>query len=107
MILTFFRYYFSRLPPKTITYRSFRYFGTKDFLYELEYKLRTKECIGAVKYDDLTNIFWSTLDSHAPLKQKQVRGNQAPFMIKDLSKAVMTSLGLRTNTINHHPERTS
>ena len=40
--------------------------------------------------NDLTNIFRSTLDSHAPLKQKQVRGNQAPFMTKELSKAVMT-----------------
>ena len=28
MILTFFRTYFSRLPPKTITYRRFRYFET-------------------------------------------------------------------------------
>ena len=32
----------------------------------------------------------STLDSHGPLKQKQVRGNQASFMAKELSKAVMT-----------------
>ena len=90
MILTFFHSYFSRLPPKTITYRRFRYFETKDFLYELENKLRSKECNGGVKYDDLTNIFRSTLDNHAPLKQKQVRGNQAPFMTKELSKAIMT-----------------
>ena len=26
-----------------------------------------------------------TLNQHAPLKQKQVRGNHAPFMSKDLS----------------------
>ena len=77
MILIFFRSYFSRLPSKTITYRRFRYFETKDFLYELENKLRSKECHGGVKYDDLTNIFWSTLDNHAPLKQRKVRGNQA------------------------------
>ena len=57
IILTFFRSYFSRLPPKTITYRSFRYFETKDFLYELENKLRSKECNAGAKYDDLTNIF--------------------------------------------------
>ena len=42
MILTFFRSYFSRLPPKNITYRSFRYFEAKDFLYELGTNLRTK-----------------------------------------------------------------
>ena len=50
MILIFFRSYFSRLPPKTI-----------DFLYELENKLRTKECNGGVKYNDLTNIFRSAM----------------------------------------------
>ena len=90
MTLTFFLSYFSRLRPKTITYRSFRYFETKGFLYELENKLRTKECDGGVKYDDLANICRSTLDSHALLKQKQVRGNHVPFMTKELSKSIMT-----------------
>ena len=52
--------------------------------------LRSKECNGGPKYDDLTNIFRPTLDNHAPLKQKQVRGNQAPFMTKEMSKAVIT-----------------
>ena len=89
MILTFFRSYFSTLPPKTITYRNFRYFETKDFLYELENKLRTRESNEGVKDDDLTNIFRSTLDSHAPLKQNQLRGNQAPFMTKEQSKTIM------------------
>ena len=104
MILTFFRSYFLKLPPKAITYRSLRYFETKDFLYELENKLRTKECNGGVKYDDLTNIFRSTLYSHAPLKQKQVRGNQAPFMTKELSKAIMTRSKIK-NKYNKLPYR--
>ena len=59
-ILTFHRLHFSRLPPKTITYINFRYFETKNFLHELENKLRTRACNGGVKYDDLTNIFQST-----------------------------------------------
>ena len=66
-----------------------------------------QECNRGVKYDDLTNIFRSTLDSHTPLKQKEVRGNQAAFMTKELSKALRQDLGLRTNTINGHTERTS
>ena len=103
MVLTFFCFYFFRLPPKTITYRSFRYFETKDFLYELENKLWTKECNGELKYDDLTNIFLSTLHIHTPPKQNQVRRNQVPFVTKELRK----DLGLRTNTLNSHPERTS
>ena len=59
---------------------------------------------GGVKYDDLTNIFRSTLDSHAPLKQKQVRGNQALFMTKELAKAVMTRFRI-TNKNNKWPSR--
>ena len=51
--------------------------------------LRSKECNGGPKYDGLTNIFRPTLDNHAPLKQKQVRGNQAPFMTKEMSKAII------------------
>ena len=87
MILTFFRSYFSRLPPKSKTFRSFGYFETKDLLYKLENNLRTRECSGTVKY--LTSIFRSALNSHVPLKQKQVRQNQAPFLTKELSEAIM------------------
>ena len=65
---------------------SFRFFETKDFLYELENKLRTKECNKGVKYDD---FFRSTSYCHVPLKQKEVRRNQAPFITKELSKAII------------------
>ena len=70
----------------------------------MENKLRSKECNGGVKYDDSTNIFRSTLDNHAPLKQKQVRGNQAPFMTKELSKAIMTRSRIK-NKYNKWPSR--
>ena len=32
--------------------------------------------------------FQAIIDKHAPLKQKVVRGNQAPFMTRELRKAV-------------------
>ena len=49
-----------------------------------------------VRYDDLTNIFRSPLDNHAPLKQTQVRENQAPFMTKKLSKPIMASSRIKS-----------
>ena len=70
-------------------------------------KLRSKECHEEVKYNDLINIFWSTLDNHAPLKQRKVRGNQALLRQKNWAKQLWEDLELRTNTINGHPERTS
>ena len=74
MILTFFSSYISRLSLKIIAYINFRKQVTN-----LENKLRTKECNGEGKYDDLTTTFRWSLDSHAPLKRKQLGGDQAPF----------------------------
>ena len=42
-----------------------------------------------VDYDKFKEIFMETLNHHAPLKIKIIRGNQAPFMSKVLSKAIM------------------
>ena len=34
-------------------------------------------------------FFQNVLNKHTPLKQKKVRGNHAPFITNDLSKAIM------------------
>ena len=39
-------------------------------------------------YGKLKQIFSEAPDYHASVKQKVARGNQAPFMTKDLSKAI-------------------
>ena len=36
-----------------------------------------------------TKVFRLVLDKHEPLKVKKVKGNQGPFMTKELSKAIM------------------
>ena len=36
-----------------------------------------------VNYKFLTKNFLETIDKHAPLKTKFIRGNQAPFMNRD------------------------
>ena len=40
-------------------------------------------------YDDFSSLFKIIPDKHAPIKQKEVRDNNAPFMIKELRKAIM------------------
>ena len=40
-------------------------------------------------YKKLSEIFNDILNYYAPLKEKQARGNHAPFMTKELSKAIM------------------
>ena len=41
------------------------------------------------------NVFRYVLDKHAPLKTKTIRGNQAPFMTKNLSNAIMNRSRLK------------
>ena len=36
-----------------------------------------------------TRTFQNVLNKHAPLKQNKERGNHAPFLTKDLSRAIM------------------
>ena len=40
-------------------------------------------------HSNFTKVFRLVLDKHAPLEVKKVRGNQGPFMTKELSKAIM------------------
>ena len=39
-------------------------------------------------YDNLVDTFIEIVDKHAPLKIKFLRGNEAPFMNKELRKAI-------------------
>ena len=51
-------------------------------------------------YKKLTEIFNDILNHHAPPKQKQVRGNYAPFMTKDLNKAIMNKYKAKAKYLN-------
>ena len=55
-----------------------------------------------MKYEGFLDIFTRILNQHAPLKQKIIRGNQAPFITKALSKAIMLRSKLK-NIYNKYP----
>ena len=46
-------------------------------------------------YSTFTKVFRLVLDKHAPLKVKKVRGNQCPFMTKELSQTIMNKSKIR------------
>ena len=50
-----------------------------------------------MSYEDFHEIFIRVLDMHAPIKTKKVRGNNAPFMTKALSKEIMHRSKLKNN----------
>ena len=86
MITTFFKLHFSRLRPKVITYRNYK-FHEETFLNDLkETNIIMNEKDPNQNYQSLTKTFLTIVNKHAPLKKKIVRGNQAPFMTKEFQK---------------------
>ena len=88
LILSFFRSYFSRIPPNTIQYRKYKTFKESSFLHELDQELLKGDMYknNIDMFSSFTETFRRVLDKHAPLKTKRVRGNQSPFLTKELSK---------------------
>ena len=73
-------------------YRYQKNFHESNFLRDFHSRLIQgelyKNC--GVPYTKMSEIFSEVLNYHAPLKQKSVRGSHAPFMTRELSKAIMT-----------------
>ena len=91
LILSLFRAFFKRIPAKTIEYRNYSKCSPEAFLHELDQEHNKGIiCNSQDKQHDLfSDIFRTILDHHAPLKTKSIRGNQAKFMTKELSKSIM------------------
>ena len=52
-------------------------------------------------YETFESVFLSVLNKHAPLKKTFVRGNQAPYMTKQLRKAIMRRSELESNSLKN------
>ncbi len=102
LVLTILKSHIPRLKPKIIKYRNYKKFDPAKFLADVR---RTNfvaledpdKC-----YDNLTNSFRNLVDKHAPLKTKTVRGNNAPFVTRELKKAIYTRTKLK-NKLNKNP----
>ena len=86
----------SRLKPRNVHYRSHKYFNEEKFpsdVKEADYSFKTSN--PDENYLVLTNVFSNIVNIHAPLKKKILRENDAPFMNKELRKAICTRSRLR------------
>ena len=94
MTITILKQFFHKQEPRTIKYRVYRKFDQTLFQTELLLNLK-KVDNNEPSYDVFQNIFMDLLNKHAPIKEKHVRANNAPFMNRALSKAIMTRSRLR------------
>ena len=94
LTVTVLKSFFRKKEPVTINYRDYKLFDKLKFHTELDYKLDSLPN-NNINYELFENVFMELLNKHAPLKTKYVRANNAPFMCKKLSKAIMTRSRLR------------
>ena len=84
-------------------FRSYKNFDEKRFLAEVQKADFSCDSNDPnEQYDTLLQKFQSLIDIHAPIKQKTVRGNDAPFMNRDLRKAIYIRTRFK-NKYNKNP----
>ena len=100
LILSFFRSFFKD-STKTIQYRKYKTFNESSFLHELDQELLKGDMYKNNRdmFSKFTETFRRVLDKHVPLKMKRVRGNQSPFMTKELSETAMNKSKTRNKYI--------
>ena len=88
MIITVLKSNYKKRDPLLVNYRSYKKCDENLFRNELANTL--ENLIGEnMGYDEFKNVFMKTLNLHAPMKKKTVRGNNAPFVNHTLSQAFM------------------
>ena len=104
IVTTCFKNTYERLRPINIQYRSYKNFGRDTFLSDLQavpfkeaHSLENSE----LAYEKFKMLHIEVVEKHAPIKHEVLRGNQAPFIARDLSKQIMIRSRLR-NKFNKH-----
>ena len=91
LILTFLRSHFSnKLKPKNIVYRDVKNIDFAKFENDVANIPYEELHRFPDSYTGFSTLFKCVVDRHAPTKTKIIRGNNKPFMNKELSKALKT-----------------
>ena len=96
LISLFMKSYISRLKPKTIFYRNYKNFDEEKFVKHVkpaDFSFSNND--PNENYSVLSDTFSKLVDRHAPLKMKIQRGNHAPFISKEMRKAIYARSRLR------------
>ena len=103
LILTFFKTKITRLKPNIVFYHNYKHFEDSRFREDLnskDFSLNTYD--QKENYNFITDKFINVVNRHVPLKEKTLRGNQAPFLTKELRKEIYTRSKLK-NRYNRNP----
>ena len=105
LTISILKIFYKKKEPVKINYRFYKNFIESDFRNHFLHSLQNCNQ-ETMQYDEFKEIFMRVLNSHAPNKQRVVRGNNQPFMNKTLSKAFMHRSKLK-NRYNNSPTETN
>ena len=100
MMVTVMKTSFQKLKPRVIIYRDYDSFCNEVYRDNLTEEL-SKQNFEENSLEKFLDTCRVVLDRQAPRKKKYLRGNQAPFMNQELSKAIMTRTRLRNKFLKH------
>ena len=92
MVITVIKMSFKKYSPIERHYWDYKYFDHIKFKNKLNEKL--SKVIS--NYESFENTFIEVLNKHAPLREKFLRANHAPYITKTLRKAIMRRSQLET-----------
>ena len=98
MVVTVLRKTFQQAQPKVVSYRDYKNFDNELFKSSLQNALNEIDRPDYIKFEE---VFLETLNKHALVKQKTIRGNHAPYMTKRLRKPITRRSELETKYHKH------
>ena len=108
MVVTELKMGFQKLKPHIVAYRDYKHFDNEKFRSDIE------NCASEKNLKCFKETVFCIFNKHAPIKRKYVRAKKAPFMTKELHKAIMKRSRLRnkflkvksiTGRINYNIQR--
>ena len=101
MTLTVMKVFYKKQKPTIITYRSYKNFSNEVFMADFQNKISqvTSEN-NDLEFDIFKAILNQAIQKHAPINQRYVRANKAPFINKTINKEIMKRSQLRNKFLN-------
>ena len=99
LTITEFKTSFQNREPKVIKYRDYKNFDSNKFRSEI-----LKRNFNYTDLRTFSETGFNQFNKYAPIKRKYVRANEAPFMTKELHKAITKKSRLRNKFLKNRTE---
>ena len=101
MTLTVMKVFYKKQKLTIITYHSYKNFSNEIFMADFQNRIShvTPEN-NDLEFDIFKAVLNQAIQKHAPIKQRYVRPNQAPFINKTINKDIMKRSRLRNKFLN-------